>query len=304
MAEFTIGCDPEVFIRESRKTAVVSAFGVIPGTKSSPHETPNGAIQVDGMALEFNTKPVPLTPRRPFSAPPRQPCAAFSNAVQNVLADLKARMGKKYQFVIEPVADFDPEYLEAQPEEAKELGCDPDFSAYTMEPNPRPDGDRPFRTAAGHIHLGWDKDIPVNHPAHLEICAGFVKMLDATLGMYMTIIDKNGQRRRELYGKAGAFRPKSYGVEYRTPSNAWLVSRERTNAVYELCEFAVRMMKNSRSPENVCGWTEDQIIEIINEGDGIRALTSLNYIDRMFGLNEGLREHIQVEAKKRELAVA
>lgn len=302
MAEFTIGCDPEVFIRESRKTAVVSAFGVVPGTKSSPHETPNGAIQVDGMALEFNTKPVPLRGRYPFRNQTSQPCATFSNAVNNVLADLKARMGKKYQFVIEPVADFDPEYLEAQPDEAKELGCDPDFCAYTGEPNPRPDGDRPFRTAAGHIHLGWDKDIPVNHPAHIEICSSFVKMLDATLGMYMTIIDKNGQRRRELYGKAGAFRPKSYGVEYRTPSNAWLVSRERMNAVYELCDFAVCRMRGGVEPTKVCNRNEDEIVRIINDGDWLAARECLNHTREFFGFNEYLREHVHAEALKREAA--
>jgi len=302
MADFTIGCDPEVFIRRARKTEVISAFGVVPGTKSSPHQTEHGAIQVDGMALEFNTKPVPLLARRIWTEPRNHPCKAFSDAVNNVLNDLKQEMGNKYQFVFSPVADFDPEYLAAQPEEARELGCDPDFSAYTLEPNPRPDGDRPFRTAAGHIHLGWDKDIPAMHPAHIAICADFVKMLDATVGLYMTIIDKDGARRRELYGKAGAFRPKSYGVEYRTPSNAWLTSRERSNAIYELCHFAVGRMTNGASPENVCYLPEEEMIRIIDEGDFVEAKNAwLNFL-KMYHISDQFRAHLLSEIKKREAA--
>jgi hypothetical protein len=35
-------------------------------------------------------------------------------------------------------------------------------------------------------------------------------------------MDKKGAKRRGLYGKRGAYRPKSYGVEYRTLSNFWV----------------------------------------------------------------------------------
>lgn len=65
----------------------------------------------------------------------------------------------------------------------------------------RPEGDRLFRTGAGHIHIGWGADIPVDNREHHEICASFVKMLDATVGLFMTCIDRD-PRRRELYGKA------------------------------------------------------------------------------------------------------
>ena len=35
-----------------------------------------------------------------------------------------------------------------------------------------------------------------------------------------------------MYGKGGAYRRKSYGAEYRTLSNAWLLSKERMAWVY------------------------------------------------------------------------
>ncbi len=54
--------------------------------------------------------------------------------------------------------------------------------------------------------------------------------MDAYLGM-PSILWGNNSVRRKLYGKAGAFRFKSYGCEYRTPDNAWLMSRDRMKFV-------------------------------------------------------------------------
>ncbi len=45
--------------------------------------------------------------------------------------------------------------------------------------------------------------------------------------------DKDTER-RGMYGKAGAFRPKPYGVEYRTLSNAWLSNDERISIQSEI----------------------------------------------------------------------
>jgi len=45
--------------------------------------------------------------------------------------------------------------------------------------------------------------------------------MDVFLGLFSLFFDSD-TKRREMYGKAGAFRPKSYGVEYRTLSNVWL----------------------------------------------------------------------------------
>ena len=223
MTNFTFGADPEVFLKKRGKPA--SAFGLLPGDKENPHKTEGGAIQVDGMAAEFNIDPVPQNDFEVFNA--------------RIVAQLKEIRDRVpgYNLNVAPVQDFGEEFLSSQPDEAKELGCDPDYSAYTLAPNPRPDGDRPFRTGAGHVHIGWGADIPVDNQEHIEICANFVKVLDATVGMFMTLIDDE-PRRRELYGKAGAFRPKPYGVEYRTPSNVWIKSRDYRRAVFALMNVA------------------------------------------------------------------
>ena len=263
MSQFKIGADPELFLRENGKA--ISAFGMVEGTKESPHKTSNGAYQVDGMALEFNIDPVPT-----------QGCfEQFNINIINTVKAMKARVaengeGKRYTFAIQPTQDFDPEYLANQPKEALELGCDPDFNAYTGEENPRPDGERPFRTAAGHVHVGWGADIPIDNEEHREICNNFVKMLDATVGMFMTVIDRD-PRRREMYGKAGACRYKPYGVEYRTPSNVWIINRDRRQVMYNLVRIAINKMSQGSTVEAVTTLTEEQIQNVINNGEHLVA---------------------------------
>lgn len=269
---FTIGADPELFLKKDGKA--ISAFGMVEGTKESPFKTDKGAYQVDGMALEFNIDPVSTN----------YEFEKFNLNIIKTIADMKNRVAKngdgkkRYGFNITATQDFDPEYLANQPKEALELGCDPDYNAYTGEVNPRPDGSVNFRTAAGHIHVGWGSNIPTDNDEHREICNNFVKVLDATVGMFMTYIDRD-PRRRELYGKAGALRYKPYGVEYRTPSNVWIINRDRRQCIYSLVNKAIDIMKRGPfEPIHWTGFTEQQIIDIINDGDHARAKIAVEYM--------------------------
>lgn len=257
--DFTVGVDPEIFLTLDGKA--VSAYGLIEGSKEKPFPVPSGAYQVDGTAVEFNTDPVPLNDFTTFNA-----------KMVTVMKELQKAVSAKgnYKFNISPVQDYDQEYLDSLPDESKELGCDPDYNAYTMEENPRPDGERPFRTGAGHIHVGWGADIPVENREHHEICAGFVKMLDATVGLFMTCIDRD-PRRRELYGKAGAYRAKPYGVEYRFPSNVWIQEKTLRKAVHTLVGKAVNYMESGYSVRRITGQTEEQIRYILDNGNAILA---------------------------------
>ncbi len=262
---FMLGCDPEVFVKENGKP--VSAYGLVEGTKKAPFKTSHGAYQVDGMALEFNTDPVDANDFE-----------GFNLNVVRTLADLKKALPEgKYNISSVPVMEFGLDYIEAQPEEAKELGCDPDYDAYTLKPNPRPDGDRPFRTGAGHLHVGWGADIPVENEDHIQICANFVKTMDCTVGLFMTFIDRE-PRRRELYGKAGAFRPKPYGVEYRTPSNVWIRNKDRRLIIHNLITRAIAFQTNGADAYKITGgYDQDRVREIINTGDHRSAYAALDY---------------------------
>src|SRR3546814_10533944 len=67
-----------------------------------------------------------------------------------------------YDLVATPVAEFGFDYIKAQTREALELGCDPDYNAWEDGAvNTKPDGDNPFRTGAGHVHIGWTNDMPM-----------------------------------------------------------------------------------------------------------------------------------------------
>jgi len=217
MTKILVGADPEIFAKKEGK--LVSAYGLLTGTKHAPQIVDKGAVQIDGMALEFNINPAANEQE-------------FLTNIETVMSIMQKMSGA--EFAIQPVADFGEEYMKTQPKEALELGCDPDFNAWNVAVNPRPNGDRPFRTAAGHIHIGFCDDGEPENMFYLEYVSEFVRELDFYLGLPSLFLDNHADssRRRELYGKAGAFRPKVYGVEYRTLSNFWLASKELQKWAY------------------------------------------------------------------------
>lgn len=226
---YLIGTDPELFV--TKGGILQSAFGLIKGDKRKPFKVNKGAVQVDGMALEFNTDPTADVDE-------------FVTNIQEVMSQLQ-EMVPEYEFFIEPTAEFGKDYIEKQPQEAKELGCDPDFNAYTGEMNEKPDGETGFRTAAGHLHIGWTENEDVNCPYHFDECREVVKMLDRYLGIPAEEIDKD-EKRREMYGELGAFRPKPYGVEYRVLSNFWLKDERLMRWVFKKAQRAMDDLVSDR----------------------------------------------------------
>ncbi len=228
--EVLIGADPEVFVKDKETGAFISAHGLIPGTKENPHPVPQGAVQVDGMALEFNINPAETS-------------GYFNHNIATVFDHLKAMLKPEHEIVITPTAVFTKEYMASLPEEAKILGCDMDYNAWTGEANPAPDKNSLMRTAAGHIHIGWTKNEDPMDPVHFEDCRTVIKQLDYYLGIYSILWDKD-TKRRDMYGQAGAFRPKSYGAEYRVLSNAWLANPGLIDWVYGAAMGAMRSLTN------------------------------------------------------------
>ena len=258
MVNFTLGADPEVFIKVRGKP--VSAHDLIKGTKKEPFPVPGGAIQVDGLATEFNVDPVPVWNHEAFNA-----------GVVNVMKQLHAAVkegNKGASFMKDTSVEFDPEYLESLPKDVLVLGCDPDWNAYTEQKNPAPDGTVNFRATGGHIHLGWASDMPVDDPEYIAICADIVKVLDAYIGIPCRILDTD-DRRREMYGKAGSFRPKPYGLEYRTPSALWIHQKDTRIAVARGVSYVVNLLAQLKTSEKCfkhLGLTQDEVRDAI-DGD-------------------------------------
>jgi len=241
-----VGCDPEVFVRQNG--VFKSAHGLIRGSKKDPYPVSKGAVQVDGMALEFNINPASSSEE-------------FILNVQEVY-DTLCKMVPDYEVVASPVADFDVAYMKAQPKEALELGCDPDFNGWKGGANPSPKGNRPFRTAAGHIHIGWTENENVQDPQHFNRCCHMAKQMDFYLGLPSIAYDKDN-RRRELYGKAGCFRPKPYGGEYRTLSNVWLTSQKIMEWIFNNVQIGMATLMDGHLLAEKYG----DIQQIINTSD-------------------------------------
>lgn len=230
MRKILVGADPELFMKNTNSGEFVSAHEQdgprIPGTKLEPFKVPYGAIQVDGTALEFNIDPAATVDQ-------------FVHNLKSVRKTLE-EMVPGYNVVAEPVAIFDQDYFTWQvPSIAQELGCMPDFNGWTHKTNPRPETQgKPIRTASGHIHIGWGNDFDVEDKEHFIHCCRVSRQLDYYLGIHSLLWDKDPTR-RELYGKAGAFRPKPYGMEYRVLSNRWLDSEPLMRWVYNTVQMAM-----------------------------------------------------------------
>lgn len=252
-----VGADPEVFIRDPDSLRPISAVNErgharIPGTKLRPHKIKKGAIQVDGTACEFNIDP----------ADSRD---AFIGNIKAVYGQLQAIIKKQgYQLVADPVVVYDKDYFAGIPDAAKELGCDPDFNAWTGQANPRPDGlQTTMRTGSGHIHVGWTEGADPTDPSHFNDCVAVAQQLDYYLGLYGLLWDSDDDR-RILYGKAGAFRPKPYGMEYRTLSNAWLRYPALYGWIYDSVQKAMTDLIENRLAVEDNG---DVAAHLINTGD-------------------------------------
>lgn len=213
-----IGCDPELFV-VNKEGKPRGAYGLIPGTKEEPFKVPKGAYQVDGMALEFNIDPAKNEEE-------------FVGNISTVMQRLRKDVPSEFTFHVKPSVRFHHAILKAAPDEAKELGCMPDFDAYTMKENPKPNAATTLRTASGHIHIGLEKGADITKEAHMLKYSTLVKHLDLFLGLRALEWDTD-KTRRQLYGNPGAMRLKPYGVEYRVLSNQWLESEKLVRFVYK-----------------------------------------------------------------------
>ncbi|KKK98679.1 hypothetical protein LCGC14_2640340 [marine sediment metagenome] len=256
-----IGQDTELFLKKNDK--FISAHGVIPGSKEQPYPVKRGAVQVDGMALEFNTFPA-----KSFTA--------FKMNINTVLSRLQDMIPDDCEMTVCPTAHFDAKYIEDQPEEARLLGCDPDYNAYTKEMNLPPTPSPVMRTAAGHIHLGWTEGKNINDPSHMHDCITMVKQLDYCIGVPSVIHDSDTER-RQMYGQAGAFRPKSYGVEYRVLSNYWISHENYMKEVFDNCKKAYEDLERGKIWEDVFkGHSIYSAQKVINSGDVGKAITIMD----------------------------
>lgn len=237
MSLVRIGSDPETFLRDAAGK-YISSVGLIGGSKNEPMPIGNGcSVQEDNVTVEFNT-------------PPTNNVDEFVNAINYNLDWISKRASELgLSVVFNPSAEFDKDQLTTSG--ALTFGCDPDFNAWDFgAANPRPRSrNKALRSAGGHIHI----EAPELDKLELT------KAMDLFVGVPMLRFD-NDARRRELYGKAGAFRPKSYGIEYRTASNAWLQSDDTKRWAFDQSQKAVEFVRSGKTIPDDLGTLIQQCI--------------------------------------------
>lgn len=225
-----LGCDPETFL-QNREGKHISVIGLVGADKWNPLQIKGlkkgFTLQEDNVALEFGI-------------PPASSADEFVKNIQLVMKHgLKKCDGLSFSRLSCTVFPKD----QMQHPNAYVFGCEPDYNAWTGNENPKPQPPHAFmRSAGGHIHVETKKD-PID----------VVKAMDLFLAVPSTLMDQ-GEQRKQLYGKAGAFRPKPYGVEYRTLSNYWIFDEDLIRWAWRSTEKAL-----------ACDLPLDNLAEAIDE---------------------------------------
>lgn len=240
----TLGCDPELFLENSRNE-IVSAEGLIGGTKDKPKPISDKghSVQEDNVMVEFNI-------------PPSNTVEEFTSNI-NFVKDYLVKTAAEYELTLNYSASafLDKKYLGTK--QAKTFGCEPDWNVYTRDYNEAPSKTIALRSCGGHIHIGYPNPTT-------EQTDKIVRTMDMFLGLPSVWLDPDTRRRR-MYGKAGSFRFKPFGVEYRVLSNFWVKDDESIKWAYE---ETIKAVKVALTCEDLC--SEEQAAQIrtaINESD-------------------------------------
>ena len=242
--KFLIGADPEFFIKK-KYGGYASAVGLIGGSKWEPKKIDEDghAILEDNVAVEFNIKPASSFDE-------------FRSSIHKVLDHIRGIL-PGYEFSKESAVSFPQEELMTP--EAQMFGCEPDFDAWRECVNEKPCADdKNLRSAGGHIHVG--SDLAINNPVAV------IRAMDLFLGVPSTQLDA-GTLRRELYGKAGCFRAKSYGAEYRTLSNFWIFDDSLIQWAFDGTQRALEFVEKGNTIDVADGYRIQRCINTNNPND-------------------------------------
>lgn len=214
---YTLGADPEFFLFDGNFLPACGLFG---GEKGKPLDLGHGyGLQEDNVMAEYNI-------------PPQSNPDDFARAVRHGLdlsmgyirkATRKSRLEPYYANFVNLTR------TQTRVKGADTFGCSPDFDAYlkgARAPSVGAGTLGPLRFAGGHVHFGYDSDIPP------FVVAAFA---DVFLGLSSLEYDRQHEVRRATYGSPGRFRPTAYGIEYRVLSNAWIFDRYLTDHVASGC---------------------------------------------------------------------
>lgn len=205
-SNINFGSDPELFIYDSKNNEIVSAIGLIPGTKEDPFviNKDGYALQTDNVLAEFN---IPVCTNE-------DEFVRHMNFMKDYIRKYVKEKNENYDLLHVADGRLEEKYLKDP--QAQEIGCSEDYNAWLEgDVNPKPKSfSSNLRSVGLHLHCGYDDPVA---PFNVLL----VKFLDLFLGVPSVLIEPKNER-RTLYGQAGSFRHCKYGLEYRVLSGYFL----------------------------------------------------------------------------------
>jgi len=205
----------------------------------------------DGLAFE-----VPIDP----AVEPAELCANISAGLQ-AAKEVGDSIGA--ELIASPLVYFDEDYLKTQAE-LTVLGCSPDENVYDLGDSGGPAQDptkTAWRTGGGHIHFSIRGML-----GDFAMIQALVMVCDATLGIADVVLEHGdlGKQRREMYGQPGKFRIQPHGVEYRTPSNAWVAHPESALLYLSLAREVHKLFIDNQLEDIAAPTSMDRVIQVID----------------------------------------
>ena len=226
-------------------------------TKKDQLVVPNGTLHWDNALLEVTNNPTGTFYN----------CVDMLNTVQSrALFLIHKRTATTHTYFVENTTcavEYSDEQLDTPA--AWEAGCDPSLSAYPKKAGQGIRFKDNWRFGGMHLNIN---------------CSGskeqFAMALDNTLGLLSvlaTLSPDDERRRREVYGKAGEYRDKDFGIEYRTLSCTFPEYFSDNNG-YALSEFIKLLGCNVRAKR------KDELFQLIMKADPKMVEEAINNVDK------------------------
>lgn len=247
-----LAADPEIFVKIPGGH-ITSVAGKLGCTKDKKLDLGNVRLQEDNVLVEFDIDAA--SDFQGFNSLILKGIEESKKSVEAIGLQL-AKGVSSHIYTPEQISSFHPSALE--------FGCSEDFNGLTGETNPKPQANDPgLRSAGGHIHFGFCKDMEVSPENQMWMTI----MCDYQLGLASLLLDSD-TRRRELYGKASTIRYKEYGIEYRTLSNFWIFEERNRRWAWDQAVKAYELAKDRQNARMLTSMVNPyEIQRVINTGD-------------------------------------
>jgi len=241
---YTVGADIECFLQHKETGEIISAEGIIKGTKHEPFIFDDvsefHATSLDNVMAEFCIPP----------------CTTVDDFIGGIFHSKKyiESLDDKLCTAFIPCNLMDEKYLLT--ENSQTFGCEPDYNCWSGEVNPRPKSSGNLRTAGFHVHMGYDN--PNDDKSMI-----LAKFFDLYVTLPSLLLEPDNDRRK-MYGKAGAMRFKGYGLECRTLSSFFASNEENIRFVFNQTVKAINAAENFSIDINAIS---DKVQRAINKND-------------------------------------